>query len=81
MTIRRFATSAGLSALLLAFNILSVRAAEGAAPLPFCCCAYNMWNCTYNDGRYWDHCDPTYDIGQIFTFVAETRCGELHDAP
>jgi hypothetical protein len=81
MTTRRFFMSAFLTASLLAGRLTSVRADTGPNGLPICCCAYNAYFCTYNDGSYWSECDSTYDIGQLWTFMARARCQNWHPAP
>lgn len=81
MTTKRFITSAVLTATLLASQFTVLRADSGDSGLPWCCCAYSMWTCTYNDGSYWSGCDPTYPSGQLWTFMAATRCETWHSAP
>lgn len=81
MTMPRFFASAIMSATLMATPLLPLRAETGTeADLPLCCCAYNMWTCTYNDGSYWDGCDPRWESGQLWTFMAKARCGNWHAA-
>ena len=82
MTARRFLMSAVLSATFLASQSTALKAETGSgSSLPWCCCAYSMWTCTYNDGSYWDGCDPTWPSGQIWTAVATNRCQAWHSAP
>lgn len=82
MTIRRFFMAAGMSALLLAATTPRARADQlDDQGLPICCCAYHLWTCTYNDGSYWDGCDPTWTADQILTIEARAWCLAYHPAP